>query len=1000
MKNLATVLITISLYSTTVFSQLNIDIQKKQNWVDSIFNKMSDNEKIGQLFMVAAYSNNDLKHEESIKRLIKKNNIGGLIFFKGEPEKQVALTNTYQQLSETPLFIAIDGEWGLSMRLSNTPKYPRQLTLGAIRDNKLIYQMGEQIAEQCHRMGIHINFAPVVDINTNPNNPVINSRSFGENKYNVAYKGLAYANGLQNNNILPTAKHFPGHGDTQTDSHKTLPIISHNRNRLDSIELYPFKTLFDNGIKGVMVAHLNVPVLNKGKSIASTLSKSIVTDLLKNEMDFDGLIFTDALNMKGVSKTNSPGQLEVKALIAGNDVLLYPEDVPKAILAIKKAIKQKKLNKADLFNRSKKILAAKYDAMIESYRFPTENKLISDLNKPQYEALILELFKKATTLLTNKDEIIPIKNLDKKEIANLAIGRSKDGTFQQFNNFYTNVDSYYIKDTEDLKNIDLIINKLQKYNTIIISIHNTSQYSQKSFGINSNTGNIIRRVCSQNNTIINLFGNPYGLNKLGDISTAKAVIVSYEDDKRAEEAASQIIFGGSPALGQLPVSTDYYNEGEGLITEKTRLGFSLPSQLNIEPDSLFKIDTIVLNAIKEMAMPGCQIVAAKDGDIFLHKSYGYHTYQKRKAVEESDLYDVASVTKIAATIPSLMILYDQGKFSPDKPLCYYLPYIKGSNKENLHIKKILTHQAGLVPWINFYLRTMEPLVTGEELFSKTISPTFSLKASDNIFLNKNFKYKQGYFSTDSSNLFPIRITQSLYACKSIKDTIFDIINKSELREPTYKYSDLGYYYFKEIIENQTNNTLDEFTNNNLYKKLGCTSTYLPLNKTVKEKIIPTENDVIYRKQLLHGTVHDPGASLLGGVGGHAGLFSNALDLAKLMQMYLNKGYYGGDHFINKNTVNYFTQYQYLEQDNRRGLGFDKQNPKDRNNSPVCQSASVLSFGHSGFTGTIVWADPLNNLVYIFLSNRVHPDQYNMLLISNNIRTDIQETLYKAIRKDW
>jgi len=1000
MKNLATVLITISLYSTTVFSQLNIDIQKKQNWVDSIFNKMSDNEKIGQLFMVAAYSNNDLKHEESIKRLIKKNNIGGLIFFKGEPEKQVALTNTYQQLSETPLFIAIDGEWGLSMRLSNTPKYPRQLTLGAIRDNKLIYQMGEQIAEQCHRMGIHINFAPVVDINTNPNNPVINSRSFGENKYNVAYKGLAYANGLQNNNILPTAKHFPGHGDTQTDSHKTLPIISHNRNRLDSIELYPFKTLFDNGIKGVMVAHLDVPVLNKGKSIASTLSKPIVTDLLKNEMNFDGLIFTDALNMKGVSKTNSPGELEVKALIAGNDVLLYPEDVPKAILAIKKAIKQKKLNKADLFNRSKKILAAKYDAMIESYRFPTGNKLTSDLNKPQYEALILELFKKATTLLTNKDEIIPIKNLDKKEIANLAIGRSKDGPFQQFNNFYTNVDSYYIKDTEDLKNIDLIINKLQKYNTIIISIHNTSQYSQKSFGINSNTGNIIRRVCSQNNTIINLFGNPYGLNKLGDISTAKAVIVSYEDDKRAEEAASQIIFGGSPALGQLPVSTDYYNEGEGLITEKTRLGFSLPSQLNIEPDSLFKIDTIVLNAIKEMAMPGCQIVAAKDGDIFLHKSYGYHTYQKKKAVEESDLYDVASVTKIAATIPSLMILYDQGKFSPDKPLCYYLPYIKGSNKENLHIKKILTHQAGLIPWINFYLRTMEPLVTGEELFSKTISPTFSLKASDNIFLNKNFKYKQGYFSTDSSNLFPIRITPSLYACKSIKDTIFDIINKSELREPTYKYSDLGYYYFKEIIENQTSNTLDEFTNNNLYKKLGCTSTYLPLNKTVKEKIIPTENDVIYRKQLLHGTVHDPGASLLGGVGGHAGLFSNALDLAKLMQMYLNKGHYGGDHFINKNTVNYFTQYQYLEQDNRRGLGFDKQNPKDRNNSPVCQSASVLSFGHSGFTGTIVWADPLNNLVYIFLSNRVHPDQYNMLLISNNIRTDIQETLYKAIRKDW
>lgn len=1001
MKQLAITFSLFIIFSVSIFSQKNNLDKKKQEWVDSVFHKMSYDQKIGQLFMVAAYSNDDTIHQKSIQKLITENNIGGLIFFKGEPEKQIELTNRYQQLSEVPLFIAIDGEWGLAMRLNNTPKYPRQLTLGAICDDNMIYRMGEQIAEQCHRMSIHINFAPVVDINTNPNNPVINSRSFGENKYNVANKGNAYASGLQNNHILPTAKHFPGHGDTQSDSHKTLPLISHNINRLDTIELFPFKRIFDAGISGVMVAHLNVPALNNNDSIASTLSKYIVTDLLQNKLNYKGLIFTDALNMKGVSNDYKSGELEVKALIAGNDVLLYPENVPEAISRIKKAIKQRELSKKDLFNRTKKILSAKYDTKIMAYRYPKPENLLPELNKPQYEALIKELFKKATTLLTNTDEIIPIKNLDKKHIANLAIGRSKAGSFQEFNKFYTDVDTYYIEDPDNLECVSDILEELKQYNTIIISVHNTSQSSVKDFGIKSSVGEIIREISCYNNTIVNLFGNPYGLNKLGDLSTAKAVIVSYEDDSRAEEAASQIIFGGSPALGELPVSTDYYFEGQGLTTEKTRLGFTLPSELSIEPDSLLRIDTIVLNAIKDMAMPGCQIVAVKDGEVFFNKSYGYHTYQRNRAVKQDDLYDIASVTKIAATIPSLMMLYDKQLFSPDKTLGYYLPDLKGTNKYDLQLKKILTHQAGLTPWVNFFLKTIKTKNKNEELISNISNQTNSIKLGEKIYLNNNFKYKKGYFSSDSSKRFPNKISTSLYACKDIKDTLFAYINKSKLINlDTYKYSDLGYYYFKEIIEKQTATKLDNFVTENIYRKLGSQTTYLPLNKYTKDKIVPTENDIIYRKEILQGKVHDPGASLLGGVGGHAGLFSNALDLAKLMQMYLNKGTYGGEKFININTINFFTRYQYLENNNRRGLGFDKQNAKDRLDSPVCPQASELSFGHSGFTGTIVWVDPLYNIVYVFLSNRVHPDPNNTLLIKNNVRTRIQETFYNSIIRKW
>ncbi|MCT4636452.1 MAG: serine hydrolase [Bacteroidales bacterium] len=1005
MKRLA--LFTIIVFtSSVIFSQEKSfslkETPQSKRWVDSVFNQMSLDQKIGQLFMVAAYSNKDKAHSAFLSRLISKNHIGGLIFFKGDPIKQAEMTNKFQRISKLPLFIAIDGEWGLAMRLKNTPKYPRQLTLGAIRDNRMIYRMGNDIADQCNRMGIHINFAPVVDINTNPDNPVINSRSFGENKYNVAFKGLSYALGLQDRGVIATAKHFPGHGDTNTDSHKTLPVISHNRSRLDSIELYPFKTLFNSGVEGVMVAHLNIPALDNTSKNASTLSKKVVTDLLQTELNFKGLIFTDALNMKGVSSYHKPGGLEVMALQAGNDVLLFPEDVPRALNAIKSALKRKKLSKSDVFRKVKKILLAKYNTGNTERKTIEINSLDKDLNKPEYTALISELYENAVTVLKNSGDILPIKDISERRIATLAIGREKAGTFQHMINLYSEIDHIYIKDIKDTAEVAAALKKAYSYDLVICSVHNTSQSAYKKFNIKPEIGNIIRQLSEGPRVIVDLFGNPYGLKYLGDISKVDGLIVSYEDNDMAEDAAAQVIFGGKEATGILPVTTSDYKEGEGIITEKIRLGYSEPKNCGIIADSLARIDSLVLRAIENRGMPGCQIIAAIKGNVFLNKTYGYHTYKKKREVKVTDLYDIASITKVTATIPSLMKLYDDRKFWIDRDLEFYLPELHESNKADLNLRDILTHQSGLKPWINFYLRSMEPLNENEKLISNKLSDTYPLKTWKNMYMNRNYTFKDGYFVHEKSNEFSIEVAPGVYASNSIIDTLYSIINESDLlKKKRYKYSDLGYYYLKQITERLSNKSIDNLTYDYYYKPLGAKRlTYNPLNSFSKSEIVPTENDIIYRRNLLHGYVHDPGAALMGGVAGHAGLFSNANDLAKYAQMLLNKGKYGGKKYLHKNTVSLFTQYQFLENDNRRALGFDKPNPIDRSKGPTCESATTLSFGHSGFTGCLMWIDPVYDLVYIFLSNRVHPDQYNTLIIKENLRTDIQQIVYNSIDKNW
>ena len=938
-------------------------------WVDSIMKKLTPEQKMGQLFMVAAYSNKDKAHQDEITKLIKNQQVGGLIFMQGGPVRQAKLTNYYQKISNVPLMISIDGEWGLSMRLDSTQSFPKQMTLGAIKNDQLVYTMGKEIARQCKRMGIHVNFAPVADVNNNPSNPVINMRSFGENKYNVTAKAIAYMNGLQDGNVLANAKHFPGHGDTDTDSHKALPSILHPKERLDSLELYPFREMIKNGLGSMMVAHLFVPALDNTPNIPTTLSKKVVQDLLKNEMKFKGLVFTDAMNMQGVAAGNTPGKVEIKALLAGNDVMLFAGNVPLAIAEMKKAVENGEISQAEIDQRCRKILEAKYWCGLNKKPEVKIANLYDDLHTPESELLRRQLTEASLCVLENKN-ILPIKGLDTLRIASLAVDGNLNNVFQKTLNQYTTVKNF-TADKDQLASAQAaLLSKLKPYNLVIVSIHNPKNTMGKGAGVNNAVSTFLTALKKQSRVILTVMANPYSLEKLSDSAIPQGLIQAFEDNKNSQELTAQLIFGGIKANGTLPVSAGKYKSGQGLeMADNIRLKFTIPEELGIKSASLAKVDSLARMAIRLKATPGCQVLIAKEGKVFYNKAFGFHTYAPTQPVETTDLYDIASITKVASSTISIMKLVDEGFIDVDKKVGDYIPFMNQTNKGEIRLRDILAHQAGLPAWIPF--------------FNKTISsPTKRNK----------------YYRTEKSDSFPHQVADNMFLRVDYPDTLLAQIAACDLdKKPEYKYSDLGYYFFKYIIEKHTHKRLDEYVSSTFYNQMGLSRiTYNPLQKFDKSEILPTENDKSFRKQLVHGYVHDQGAAMMDGVGGHAGLFSNATDLAALMQMLLNYGEYGGKRYLSEAAIKEFTRCQFCEKDNRRGLGFDKPQMDYSKTGPTCKCVSSLSFGHTGFTGTIAWVDPDKKLIYVFLSNRVYPDAENKKINTLSTRVDIQEAIYDLL----
>lgn len=943
-------------------------------WVDSVLNTLTLDEQIGQLFMVAAYSNKRAKHEQEISKLVKKYHIGGLIFFQGGPVRQAHLTNRYQEKAKVPLLISMDAEWGLAMRLDSTIKYPRQMLIGAIENDSLIYRLGEDLANQCKRLGVHINFAPVVDVNNNPSNPVINSRSFGENQEVVAKKGVAYMKGMQDHHVLAVAKHFPGHGDTKTDSHKGLPVIKHDLNRLEQIEFMPFKQLIHEGVGGMMVAHLHIPVLDSTKNQASTLSKSIVKGLLKEKMGYKGLIFTDALNMKGVAKYYKPGEVDLKAFLAGNDVLLFSEDVPTAINKIKQAIKNGLVSKEEVKARCRKILQTKKWVGLDNYKPVETKKLVEDLTNSTYQSVHRSIVAEAITVVHDSNNLLPLKRLDTLKIGAIAIGGEEENTFHVNLKKYANLTAVQVSKKTTTLERQQLKEKLEGHNLLLISIHGTNRSPSRKFGITNETWELVEELKQEFKVVLIIFGNPYAFGQSSVVSEVEALVCSYEDTELTQKYAAEVVFGGIASKGILPVSVgEKFKAGAGIKTKQPiRLSYGVPNDVGIDQKALNGIDSIAFKGISKQAYPGCQILVAKDGKVIYDKVFGHFTYEEKEFVKPQSIYDIASITKITASVSSLMKLQSEGKIHLDSTLLYYLPeLVKGTKYESLSLREILAHQAGLKAWIPFYLKTTSNKIPRYDVYSLVQNETYPFRVAEDIYIHKNYP-------------------DSLYKI---------ILNTALKKRGEYVYSDLGYYFMKKIVEKQAGVPLEQYVDQSFYSKLGMTRTsYRPLEKFKKSEIVPTEYDLTFRRQLIQGDVHDPGAAMLGGVGGHAGLFSTTHDLAIFMQMLLQGGEYGGERLISEEVIKEYTKCQYCanpKSDNRRGAGFDKP-VRDGDGGPTCNCVSYSSFGHSGFTGTITWADPDEDVIFVFLSNRIYPNANNKKLIKMGIRTDIMQVIYDAI----
>ncbi len=941
------------------------DSLAQQQWVEAKYGQMSLDEKLGQLFMVSIASDQSQAATDQIKSLIAKEHLGGVIFSKGGPVRQAKLSNTFQSVSKVPLLIGMDAEWGLSMRLDSTYAFPWNMTLGAIQDSSIVEKVGYQIGKHAKRLGVHINFAPDLDINTNPKNPIIGNRSFGENRDNVVQKGIAFSKGMERAGVLANGKHFPGHGDTAVDSHHNLPVIPFSRARLDSLELYPFKKIIASGISSIMVAHLEVPALEIKEGLPSSISEQIISGLLREELGFEGLIFTDALNMKGVSTQGKDGVVEMAAFMAGNDMLLMPEDVASAKQKLTKAYENGKLTEKRLAYSVKKILMAKYKAGLNNYAPVDLSNLYEELNSLENDIVYEEAMEAAITIVKNNLDLLAIKNLENKKIAYVKFGDAPNEAFIKGLKNYADITVVNANSIEDLKI------KLKPFNLVIIGLHKSNESPWKGYSFSKSELVWLQEIAKErtSNLILCVFAKPYALSDVASFQSIDAVVMAYQNSAIAQEKTAEVLFGALGATGKLPVSVSKeFPVNTGLeIKSLSRLGYSIPERVGLSTEGLGAIDGLVKDGLDSLMFPGAQILVSRKGKVVYQKSFGRPTYGSSELITNDHVYDLASLTKILATLPMVMKMEEEGKIELNNTFEDLVPNYSNTEIKNVTVLKALSHYGRLPAWIPFYINTLDKdRKPSAEFYRATPTPGFSTKVYD-----------------------------QLYLADAYQDSIYNRIGRQDLKSNRYRYSDVPYYVMKKVIEETYGQSLDFLADNFLYSRIGANHTaYNPLGRFEQQKIVPTEEDDYYRYGTVQGYVHDMGAAMQGGVGGHAGLFSNANDIAKIMQMYLQDGYYGGTKFFDSRTVKRFNTCYFCDQNVRRGVGFDK--PELAHSGPTCGCVSRKSFGHSGFTGTYTWADPEEEIVYVFLSNRTYPSASNTLLVKSALRTRIQQAIYDAI----
>ncbi|TDN37530.1 serine hydrolase [Hymenobacter sp. UV11] len=987
------------------------------SWVDSLMRTLTPRQRVAQLFMLAAYSNKPAIYQDSISTLIRDYGIGGLIYFQGGPVRQTRLLNRFQRESRVPLLVAMDAEWGVGMRLDSVLKFPYQMTLGAApaADSLLIYDMGREVARQFRRLGMQVNFAPVVDVNNNPSNPVIGFRSWGENPAAVARLSRLYMRGMQDAGVLAVAKHFPGHGDVDADSHLGLPVVRVDRQRLDTLELPPFKNMIANGIGGMMVAHLNVPALDTVRE-PSTLSKPIVTGVLRQQLGFRGVVFTDAMNMKGLTNLVPPGEAEVRALLAGNDVLEFSKNVPLALTSVLAAVDSGRISQARIDESCRRVLALKQWAGLRRYRPIAEQNLFADLNPPHARYLAHRLTARSLTLLRNQRNLLPLQRLDTLRLATLVLGGEPTDT-TEFQRAVTDYDAqvahFHLPAAPTLDELADMRAKLFGYDVVLVVLQSLGRLPATNFGIAPEANLLLRELTKPGQQVIlSIFGSAYAAAKVRDFDRASAVVMAYQESPEAQQLAAQLIFGGVGAVGKLPVTVaNNLPAGFGLTTQPgLRLAYAHPEDAGMDNRLEARVDSLMQQALAAHATPGGQVLIARRGVIVLRKSYGYQQYtgagqaptplpagqaallaassmasepgaQAASAapaasrplasgpplVQNTDLYDLASLTKVLAATPALLKLQEQGRFSPDSTLGQLFPFLKKTNKAGLKLRDVLAHQAGLPAWIPFW-----------KAFTK---PDSSLRRT--------------WFRADSSARFPLPVARGLWGSRRLPGYIYGQIGAAPLNaKPGYVYSDLSFYLYPELVLRRTGQPFEQFLAKEVYRPLGSGLHFQPLHHAPLRRIVPTEYDSLFRRQLLHGYVDDEGAALLGGISGHAGLFGSSNDVAQLAQAYAWGGRYGGQQLFSQEILTDWTRQQAAN--NRRALAFDRPaSPAAAGNT--APGASVGSFGHSGFTGTYFWVDPERELVVVVLTNRVNPSRRNNKLSELNLRTQIQQVAIEALR---
>ena len=1041
-------------------------------WVEQTLQSMTLDEKIGQLLMPRGNTSGKGYDPEKLMRWVKEYKVGGLVFFAGQPSVQARIINELQAASKVPMLIGMDLEWGLAMRLDSTVRFPYALSLGAIQGQEaLLEAMGAEVGRQCRRLGVHINYAPVVDVNINPNNPVINFRSFGSDPAQVTRKALAYMRGMQRERILTTAKHFPGHGDTGVDSHYDLPLVTHNRARLDSIELAPYRALIAEGLSGVMTAHLSIPSLDATPNLASTLSSKIVMDLLRKDLGFEGLVFTDAMDMQGAVKYFPNGEALVRAILAGNDVLETFEEVPVAVEAIKKALREKKISLQDLDTRVRRILMAKVWVGLDRYTPTRLNGLVEDLHSTQAELLNRQLAEASLVLVKNEGDLLPVKDLTQR-IAVVSVDAAAATPFQQMSSNYTTLDHFQLPVQAPDSLIARVLAATAQHDLVVVSMHLQNIRPYSNYGITEANQKALKRLSARGNVVVVLLGNAYALGKLDGLAEAKAVLVANQLTPYMEEAAAQALFGAIPIEGRLPVSVNStYPAGLGLSTRSIgRLAYGIPEMVGLDGRQLAaRVDSVLLHGLEQKAYPGAVMQIAKNGRVIYQKAVGYHTYEQAERAENlleterryaaenkndvmdggkviaasgaqkapartsaerpegkvqlTDLYDMASVTKISTSALAVMQLMSEGKFDLDKTLGDYVEEFRGSNKAHFTFRDMLTHRSGLKAWIPFWMDCIDSVATvkNSPAFRQKYATPFKLTFWERL-LGRTHKqdrkiaaalrtdkqlwadcltpatlvWKPGIFSKRPDPDYPVQVTDSLWLHHSYRNTLFEAIKDSPINpEQGYVYSDLHFYTYPTFVPRITGMDWESYLKKT-YQAIGATTlTYNPRRYFPLSRIVPTEYDPYYRQTQIHGRVHDEGASMLDGVSGHAGLFGSANDLMKLMQLYLQRGYFGGQQWIKPEVVEECTKYQFPDRGLRRAIAFDKLDfNKKIQNGP--QLASSLSYGHSGYTGTFTWVDPAYDLVYVFLSNRVYPTRDNVKISTLNIRTEVGNQIYRTL----